>query len=57
MNCFWNVEFKKKYQIFISSTVSDLEDERREIMQNILEFNCFSAGMEMFLVATRNINQ
>lgn len=39
---------EKRYQIFISSTFSDLEDERKKIMEAILALNCFPAGMEMF---------
>ena len=38
----------KRYQIFISSTFSDLEEERRMIMETIIDLNCFPAGMEMF---------
>lgn len=38
----------KRYQIFISSTFADLEDERKGIMQAIIELDCFPAGMEMF---------
>jgi len=38
----------KRYQVFISSTFRDLQEERREIMQAILEFGWFPAGMELF---------
>lgn len=38
----------KRYQIFISSTFVDLEEERKKIMEAILELDCFPAGMEMF---------
>lgn len=38
----------KRYQIFISSTFEDLKEERKKIMEAILELNCFPAGMEMF---------
>ncbi|WP_333648012.1 DUF4062 domain-containing protein [Lacrimispora sp.] len=38
----------KRYQVFISSTFADLEEERKEIMQAIIELDCFPAGMEMF---------
>lgn len=38
----------KRYQVFISSTFKDLEDERKAIMEAILELDCFPAGMEMF---------
>lgn len=38
----------KRYQVFISSTFVDLIDERREVMQALLEMDCMPAGMEMF---------
>lgn len=38
----------KRYQVFISSTFADLEEERKGIMQAIIELDCFPAGMEMF---------
>lgn len=39
---------EKRYQIFISSTFADLEEERRMVMEAIISLNCFPAGMEMF---------
>ncbi|CUN78879.1 MULTISPECIES: DUF4062 domain-containing protein [Clostridium] len=39
---------EKRYQIFISSTFADLEEERKEVMEAIINLNCFPAGMEMF---------
>lgn len=38
----------KRYQVFISSTFADLVDERREVMQALLEMDCMPAGMELF---------
>src|SRR3954451_18120828 len=38
----------KRYQVFISSTYADLKEERREVMQAIMEMNCIPAGMELF---------
>lgn len=38
----------KRYQIFISSTFADLEEERKSVMEAVLESNSFPAGMEMF---------
>ena len=38
----------KKYQVFISSTYIDLIDERREVMEALLQMNCFPVGMEYF---------
>ncbi|MBR4829716.1 MAG: DUF4062 domain-containing protein [Muribaculaceae bacterium] len=39
---------RKRYQIFVSSTFADLEEERGKVMETILRFDCFPAGMEMF---------
>lgn len=41
----------KRYQVFISSTFADLEEERKEVMEAIINLNCFPAGMEMFPAA------
>jgi hypothetical protein len=38
----------KRYQVFISSTYSDLKDERKYVMQTLLEMDCIPAGMELF---------
>lgn len=38
----------KRYQVFISSTFADLEEERKGVMEAIVELDCFPAGMEMF---------
>jgi hypothetical protein len=38
----------KKYQVFVSSTYIDLIDERKELVQALLELDCIPAGMEMF---------
>lgn len=42
---------EKRYQVFVSSTYSDLVDERVEVMQALLELNCMPAGMELFPAA------
>jgi hypothetical protein len=39
---------EKRYQVFISSTFSDLKEERSEIIQALLELDCIPAGMELF---------
>lgn len=39
---------EKRHQVFISSTFSDLKDERAEIIQALLELDCIPAGMELF---------
>jgi len=41
-------QVEKKYQVFVSSTYSDLIDERKEIIQALLELECIPVGMEMF---------
>lgn len=41
----------KKYQVFVSSTFMDLIDERKEVMQALLELDCFPVGMELFPAA------
>jgi len=38
----------KKYQVFVSSTFSDLEGVRKEVSQALLRTDCFPAGMELF---------
>src|SRR4051794_5259036 len=42
---------EKRYQVFVSSTFRDLKDERREVMQALLEMDCIPAGMELFPAA------
>lgn len=42
---------EKKYQIFVSSTYADLQEERKEIIQALLELECIPVGMEMFPAA------
>lgn len=39
---------EKRYQVFVSSTYWDLQEERHEIMQSLLELDCIPAGMELF---------
>lgn len=39
---------EKKYQVFISSTYTDLIEERRLVMEALLQMNCFPVGMEYF---------
>ena len=38
----------KIYQVFVSSTYEDLQEERKEVMQALLELDCMPAGMELF---------
>lgn len=37
-----------KYQVFVSSTFKDLEDERRKVMEAILNLRHIPVGMELF---------
>lgn len=41
----------KKHQVFISSTYSDLKDERRKILDILLMADCIPAGMEAFVAS------
>lgn len=42
---------EKRYQVFVSSTFRDLEDERQEVMHALLELDCMPSGMELFPAA------
>ncbi|MGR9394909.1 DUF4062 domain-containing protein [Rhizobium leguminosarum] len=42
---------EKRYQVFVSSTFKDLEQERQEVMHALLELDCLPAGMELFPAA------
>jgi uncharacterized protein DUF4062 len=43
---------KKRYQVFLSSTYTDLIEERREAFQTLLKMQCIPAGMEWFPAQT-----
>lgn len=45
---------EKRYQVFVSSTFSDLQDERQEVIQALLELDCIPAGMELFPAANED---
>lgn len=38
----------KRYQVFVSSTFKDLEEERSVVIQTLMEMDCIPAGMELF---------
>jgi hypothetical protein len=38
----------KRYQVFVSSTYADLQEERRAVTQAVIEMDCIPAGMELF---------
>jgi len=40
-----------RYQVFVSSTFADLQDERRAVIQTLMEMDCIPAGMELFPAA------
>lgn len=42
---------EKRYQVFVSSTFRDLEEERREVMHALLELDCIPSSMELFPAA------
>jgi hypothetical protein len=35
------MKMDKRYQVFVSSTYSDLKEERKDVMQTLLEMDCF----------------
>ncbi|MHB9363931.1 DUF4062 domain-containing protein [Mesorhizobium sp. LNJC403B00] len=37
-----------RYQVFVSSTFSDLKEERARVSQALMEMSCIPAGMELF---------
>src|SRR5215469_7151069 len=39
---------ERRYQVLVSSTFKDLEQERQKVLQAILEMRAFPSGMEMF---------
>ena len=39
---------QKKYQVFISSTFSDLIDERQDALKSVLDMGHIPSGMEAF---------
>lgn len=41
----------KRYQVFISSTYADLKEERKSVIQTVMELDCIPAGMELFPAA------
>lgn len=44
----------KRYQVFVSSTYEDLQKERQEVMQALLELDCIPSGMELFPAANED---
>ena len=44
----------KQFQVFVSSTYEDLQEERQEVMHALLELNCIPSGMELFPAANES---
>ena len=44
----------KRYQVFVSSTYDDLQEERQEVMHALLELDCMPSGMELFPAANES---
>jgi hypothetical protein len=47
--------FTTRYQVFLSSTFTDLKEERAEVIQALWELDCIPTGMEAFLAS--NLSQ
>ena len=46
---------EKKYQVFVSSTYLDLQEERRKVMEVLLNRDCIPVGMEFFPSANEEL--
>lgn len=44
----------KRYQVFVSSTYTDLKEERNEVVKALLELDCIPCGMEYFPAASED---
>jgi Domain of unknown function (DUF4062) len=44
-------QMEKVYQVFVSSTYSDLKDERRQVSETLAEAGYIPSGMEFFPAA------
>jgi len=42
---------EKRFQVFVSSTYTDLIDERQKVFHTLMEMGCIPAGMELFSAA------
>ena len=38
----------KRYQVFVSSTFTDLKEERSSVIQTLMKMDCIAAGKELF---------
>ena len=41
----------KRFQVFVSSTYTDLKEERQLVIRAVMELDCIPAGMELFPAA------
>ena len=48
------MSYSVRYQVFVSSTFTDLVDERAEIIQAIWELDCIPTGMEAFVASNES---
>jgi hypothetical protein len=39
---------EKRYQVFVSSTYADLQEERSYVIRTLMEMDCIPSGMELF---------
>ena len=46
------MDINKRYQVFVSTTFVDLQEERQAVFRKILSLPCFPAGMEWFPAQT-----
>ena len=44
---------ERRYQVFVSSTFDDLEEERREVIQALLSMGCFPAAYPVRIAVAR----
>jgi hypothetical protein len=49
------MSIEKRYQVFVSSTFKDLQKERQQAIQALLELNCFPCSMELFPAANEEV--
>lgn len=48
------LSYSIRHQIFVSSTFTDLKDERAEVIQAIWEMDCIPTGMEAFVASNES---
>lgn len=48
------VSYTVRHQVFVSSTFTDLKDERAEVIQAVWELDCIPTGMEAFVASNES---